>query len=416
MSAESLYRREAVENKSQSLYGDVTIPKHMSFNVFFYLVIFSLVALLIFLSLYKFSDSIEAPGILTPSLGQIKIKAPRQGIIARFLVEEGDRVEAGQALAEVKSWTFDRHGKLSQSQSLESIEKQIELIKQGITIENKDLQKRLALLKIEQSETLANKKHLEQQLVVQNEILAFSLETFQNLKTVAKNGFVSKTQLNASRRDYLEATQSIDNINNQLNSLENKSLALVEDLERAELAYRQSQSDASIQIERLKQFRAELQSNEEHLVLAPVSGTISAILGSVGQNVTNADTIVDILPDGSALVAEMFVESRGIPFVHPGQKVNISYDAFPESQFGAFPAEIASVTRTILLPSEVRNGLNLDTASYRITAKIDPERAVEANGHPIQFRPGMRFTAKVLLSETTALSWLFSPETRKQKT
>ena len=60
-----------------------------------------------------------------------------------------------------------------------------------------------------------------------------------------------------------------------------------------------------------------------------------------------------LLPDGASLLAELFVPSRAIGFVEPGQRVRLMVDAFPYQRFGTLGGRVETVSQAVLSPNEV---------------------------------------------------------------
>ena len=72
-----------------------------------------------------------------------------------------------------------------------------------------------------------------------------------------------------------------------------------------------------------------------------------------GAAVDSGTLIATIVPDGAELHARLFVPTRAIGRVHPGQAVAIRYEAFSYQKYGTFKGRIADVSNSVLLPQEV---------------------------------------------------------------
>jgi membrane fusion protein len=94
----------------------------------------------------------------------------------------------------------------------------------------------------------------------------------------------------------------------------------------------------------VQQRRIELETQRALIVRAPLSGRIAAIPVFVGAAVDSGSLIAAIIPDESQLRARLFVPTRAIGKVRPGQTVSIRYDAFPYQKYGTFKGQIEDVS------------------------------------------------------------------------
>jgi membrane fusion protein, multidrug efflux system len=125
-------------------------------------------------------------------------------------------------------------------------------------------------------------------------------------------------------------------------------------------------------------------------LFAPVSGVVSKNV-EVGNNVQPGQTLVSIVPLDDIWITANFKETQ-LAHMHPGQKVNISVDAFPREYHGKIDSIAgASGARFSLLPPENATG-NYVKVVQRVPVKIvlDPG---ENNDHLL--RLGMSVTPKV---------------------
>ena len=104
----------------------------------------------------------------------------------------------------------------------------------------------------------------------------------------------------------------------------------------------------------------------------------------------------------------LFVPTRAIGFVRPGQKVRLLYEAFPFQRFGTYSGHVVSVSKTILSETEVAAPVQLREAAYKVIAALDrPD--VDANGQKIPLQAGMLLRADILLERRELVRWLLDP-------
>lgn len=141
---------------------------------------------------------------------------------------------------------------------------------------------------------------------------------------------------------------------------------------------------------------------------APKAGRITALQASVGQVVDPAKPLMTWTPDGGSLRAELYVASRAIGFVKPGQRVRMLYDAFPYQKFGPAWGEVQEVSATVLAPAEMTAAVPVQEPVYRVTARLDAQ-SMRAFGADTPLQPGMALTADVILEERSFAEWLLEP-------
>ena len=134
---------------------------------------------------------------------------------------------------------------------------------------------------------------------------------------------------------------------------------------------------------------AEISGRRAYVIRAPDAGRISTLQATVGQFADPRRPQMEIIPSDSALQAELFIPTRAIGFVKPGQEVRILYEAFPYQQFGTYGGRVNEISQTIL--SRVRRLWTHRAQGARLQghrAALDrPD--IDAYGKRIPLQPGM---------------------------
>ena len=172
------------------------------------------------------------------------------------------------------------------------------------------------------------------------------------------------------------------------------------------LAAAEARDRASLGQERLESTR-----RGESILAAPVTGTVTALLGQAGQSVQGGQSIMTLLPDGARLEAHLLVPSRAVGFVAPGDAVLLRYHAFPYQKFGQGRGEVIRVSRSALSAGELASlavGGSASEPLYRVVVSLERE-SVQAFGHAEPLKPGMLLEADVLGERRRLWEWLFEP-------
>jgi membrane fusion protein len=153
---------------------------------------------------------------------------------------------------------------------------------------------------------------------------------------------------------------------------------------------------------------AEVEGRRALIVRAPIAGRIGMLDANIGKAADPQRAELEILPDGSALQAELLVPTRAAGFVHPGQDVRILYDAFPYQNFGTYYGRIVRISQTILTGAEASATVGLNEPAYKVDVKLDrPD--VDAGGKKVPLQSGMLLKADIILEKRPLITWLVNP-------
>jgi membrane fusion protein len=117
---------------------------------------------------------------------------------------------------------------------------------------------------------------------------------------------------------------------------------------------------------------------------------------------------MEIVPAKNILQAELFVPTRAIGLIEPGQKIRFMYEAFPYQHFGTYSGRIIKVSQTMVTAADAAGPLLLKEPAYRVTATID-QPDIEAKGRRIPLQPDMLLRADIILEERPLIQWLIEP-------
>ena len=236
-------------------------------------------------------QTVTAPGNLV-NMNQADVNMPTEGRISTVNVREGDKVRAGQTLAELDAVTT------SQAQ-LNLLEAQDELEK---------LQKRRTALDYPRA-TDDFIKDLRKQLKATKQ----SVSQLQDAAKQAEDAAL-RSQLLASLSTAKENQKSLESKLNWYTSNPTESEIVSAD---SELALAQAKYDAA---------KAVLESLE---IKAPFNGIIFEVTAQSGQSYHAEETLFTV-GDPKALEVVANITEEDYPLVSPGQSVEIYFDARPE--------------------------------------------------------------------------------------
>ena len=161
----------------------------------------------------------------------------------------------------------------------------------------------------------------------------------------------------------------------------------------------------------------ESNANGNIIIKATTDGKIESLAVTKGQMVENGSSLAQIKPTGDIeYYLILWLPNNTIPYVRPGDTINIRYDAFPSDKFGQFPGEIISISSMPASRQEMSEYTNVsnsgnqqqELALYKAIVKIK-DKQFEYDGKKLSLSNGLKAQAVVFLEERPLYMWMFTP-------
>ena len=330
------------------------------------------------LALARTEEIVVAPGQLEP-IGYVQdIQMPVGGVADQILVQEGDRVEAGQVLMKLDTEASE--------EQRNSLEKTIKLKQEQLTL--KEEEKRNTM-QMNQEEVVM----LENNLALQAEILERyeqlnAAGAFSEVQYLQQQNIVAETRgkLMQSKAERLRQIALLDQQTAQLKS------------ELADLNGRLVESRVTLRYQQLR---------------SPVDGVVFDLKPtSRGFTAQSTQTVMKVVPMGS-LEAKVVVPSNKIGFVQVPQgcpddrdacmTADISIDSFPSSDFGVLKGKVTRIGSDALDPDPQEQRQEL---SFPVTIQLDDQQLKLKSGSSLPLQVGMSLTANIKLRNVSYLQLL----------
>ncbi|OEZ60026.1 colicin V secretion protein CvaA [Duganella sp. HH105] len=413
-----LFRPEVANSNKEAWLGNIVLRQPFSFMFYSVFAAACIISLLAFLLFGHYTQRVQVTGMLVPDLGLIKIQPPQAGIVQARHVREGQAVTAGQVLFGLSSeLIFNSPGPTpNPTESHAAILNTLRARQRSLDEES---QQNSTLAAAQASQLSASIINMESEIAQLEKEMAIQLERgkaadteYQRNKQVREKGYISESALQKKDDERLDQQ-------GRLLAMQRERLTLGRALADARAEHRQlalrvarEQSGLRRQDMELEQASVAAQSGRQFLVTAPQAGTVTAILAEPGQMVGN-QTLLTILPAHAQLEAHLYVPSRAVGFIEPGQAVLIRYAAFPHQKFGQYQGAVIDVARTALSPQEwpaaLAGGGAAETEGlYRVRVRL-ARQAVQAYGKPVALTAGMRLEAHILQDRRSLIEWLLAP-------
>lgn len=407
MTTRNLFRTEAIESQRRRLWGEVIIAQPVSHTVLTAaLTIFTGIGL-VFLVTGSYTKTETVQGYIAPTGGLAQIYATHGGTIANVLVHEGDIVTKGQPLIELSLDTSTNNGPVGQKlrvqtqARIEATDTEIAAAGTRYDEEAKRLTARITAIKAE----LAS---LDQRLTSEAETLKLQEDATRRVAELEANGYRTNLELNQRRQQAMVERSSIQALEQQREQRRGD----LKDIQSQLGALPNDRTDKLAQLHstrsELEQALTQLDINQAYVMAAPLAGRIAALQAEVGQTTTSQTPLVALVPEGSALEANLLVPSRSAGLIQPGQEVRVRVDAFPYQRFGTLTGHVAQVARSTYRPGELLAPIPYQDTVYRVTVSLE-RTSIAAYGDDRPLTPGMTLSGDVVTDRRHFIDWVLDP-------
>jgi membrane fusion protein len=403
-----LFRKEAILNATRRLPGPVVLATPLSVRVLGLFFGGLLVAAVIFASFATYARKATVTGWLVPDKGMIKATASASGVIQSFAVKEGDVVERGARIAEIRVAAETATGNVGE-RAIQQIREQLDALRaktkaktEQLDAEHAQVMLRIAKLEVERSE-------LQQQTELQAQKVELAREQLTRAEQLAARNNFPQNELDRRRTDVLAAQQELAALRRQIATMERdiaeataRGAAIPLDKNAAGAESRASEADLENRI-------IDAEARLVLLVISPIAGRIAVLPPALGQQVGIGATVAVVIPEDARLEAELLVPSRGAGFIKPGEEVRLMLQAFPHERFGTVAGKVTTISKAVLGPTELSiPGIDLKEPVFRVRVGLSRDK-VQAYGESIPMQPGMLLSADVVFDRRSLIQWLFDP-------
>lgn len=394
-------------------------------------------SLLLWAALAQVDEVINATGRVIPSSRLQVVSNLEGGIVKDILVKAGDHVKEGQPLLRLDSTasTADFARNDTSIDALQARAARLDAEARGRPLVFP------AALELAAPALVANERALHNaqmsSLATERDIVQSRLQQADRAAGQARAEAVSRTEAHAQARREAEILAPLveKGVEPKLSLVRARSAeqqaasardAAAEATRRAEAARAEAlsairnveQRFRAQASEALATTRAEIAAQSQTLpaladrmarteLHAPVAGIVNRVLvTTIGGSIRPGEPIVEIVPEGEALVIEAMVKPQDIAFVRLGQKASIKISAYDYSVYGTLPGIVESIA-----PDAVTNERTGET-HFTIRIRTDATSLTGEDGAKLPIGAGMTAEVDVLGRERSVLSYLLTPITR----
>lgn len=410
----ALFRAEVIAENQTRWLGTVLLAPGISQIILTAVSLAAAVAVVSLLVFGQYTRKARINGWLVPQQGVLRVFAPLPGVVIALQAREGMEVAKGAPLLALSTEL--------QSEALgatrEEIVRRLQSRRDSLKVE-RETRSRLYARRVEDLSARlqarrSEQRYLQEQADFQRSRLKLAEEAENRQKVLLQGGNASLRQAQQAQEERLNQAMTLGELERSQAATRREILEMEGELGNLPLSIEMERADVDRQIAALEQEIAETEAQREIVIQAPQAGTVTAVQAELGSNVGTAAPLMNIVPAGQKLEAQLFGPSRAIGFIRAGQRVLLRYAAFPYQKFGQYEGVVAEVSRTAINPAELTqlSGLTslfaTDEPVYRITVTLARQTAI-AYGEAVPLQPGMQLEADVLMEQRRLIEWMFEP-------
>jgi len=399
----ALFREGVSGQAAETQFGDAVFHQPLSLKAMVLCLIIIFSTLLLFVAVARIKTTVPVEGLLSPVSGEVQVYAERAGIVRELLVTDGDEVSPGQPLAILQSPLFNRSGDPATQLQLQLLEEQID----DALARGEAMEQRLRLDQAtERRRSAAQKRELELLQAQQRTLddrLALAQRSFEREQSLHRRGLLADADLEQKRDGLLTAIQATQAQQMRIATQQGELDSTQRRLQRLPLQQKEELLQLSSNLSQLLSRKSELQQQNFFSVPAPAAGVVSNLMLVVGEQVDARIPLLSLVAAGTRLEVHLYVPSRALGEIVPGQQVMVEIDAYPARLHGTWPAEISSISDVAMNPREFLLPLDVQEPVYLVQARLG------VRVPDVALRSGMRLGAQIVTGEETLLQRITAP-------
>ena len=123
---------------------------------------------------------------------------------------------------------------------------------------------------------------------------------------------------------------------------------------------------------------------------------------TVGAVVQEAQGLMQVVPEGTPMEVEAWMENKDVGFVRPNMPVEIKVDTFNFQKFGTIKGKVREVSPDVIEDKE-RGPL------YRVMVSLDEEKLHTTDNRDLQVYPGMTVSAEIKTRKKRIIDFFLEP-------
>ncbi|EJS0992359.1 HlyD family secretion protein [Salmonella enterica] len=410
-----MFRQELLENRKMLWRGRALLLPGIPPLLVISVCIIFLTVFITFVIMGSYTRRVNVSGEITTWPRPVNIYSSVQGFIVKQFVTEGQEIRKGEPVYQIDVSRSTSSGVVSDNQR-KDIENQI--VRIANIISRLEDSKKATLQTLEKQKMQYQEAFERSTAIVRRaeEGIIIMKNNMNNYRTYQKKGLINTDQLTNQTALYYQQQNNLLSLSgqNEQNALQITSLESQIKIQAADFDNRIYQME--LQRYELQKELINTDVNGEVIIRALSDGKIDSLSVTVGQMVSAGDSLLQIIPDkikDHYLV--VWAPNDAVPYINPGDRVNIRYEAFPAEKFGQFAATVLLVSKTPASSQEMltyqgapKNNQNTSVPYYKIVVRPDLQE-IRYDGKFLPIENGMKAQGTLFLEKRKIYQWMLSP-------
>ena len=336
----------------------------------------------------RLPETVDCRFVLIPATAD-PIQSPRQAIISRVVVEEGQPVKAGEELFVLRSDEID--GWHTQFRTLTE---DLRTKQESLTRNETAYAAQLGIKSEEIEQAKSEVKFRESYAQTSRELVT-------RMEKLAKQGHEPENDLIKLKLDLAGSEKDL--------SLAQRTLQQITlDRQRMETEHARQRGEEQAEVEKLKMRIAALKTDLENAhqnlltVRSPYEGAVISVdQRTTGSFVQQGQVLCQLAPKGSKPRARMALNEAGLPKLAVAQRVRYFFEAFPYQRYGTVPGKVDWIS-----PSAVTTA---EGSRFVALGSLDRFEISGRAGQALPLRVGMKGDAHIIVGGRTLIEYAFEP-------
>ncbi len=403
------------------------------------LVMWTVLALIVIGLLWAFLGHINevavAPGKVIPS-GQAKtVQVKNKGIVKEIRVVEGQEVKEGDVLVLLDPTTtsadYDSLKKRAAYYKLDIQRLTAELTGQPFVpeedpdLESHDLAAELALYQSRTNDYRTQRESREEVIAQKrarleaaratyekyNEGLKIAQTKEERLTELMEEAAISAFQLLEQQNQTIEYAQNAQSQLDEITSIQAEIAEAEQNLANVDAAYRKEIMTALVDAKKeyytvTESIKKADEDSRMATIVAPTSGRVyNLAIHTVGGIVTDAQSLMQIVPEDASLEFEVYADNKDIGFIKDGQIAEVKVETFNFQKFGMVDAVVTEVSAdAVNEPTDQER-----YKKFKLILVPSGKNTIDVFGEEVPLAVGMNVSAEIKIKEKRIVDFFLDP-------
>ena len=336
----------------------------------------------------RLPETVDCRFVLIPATAD-PIQSPRQAIISRVVVEEGQPVKAGEELFVLRS---DEIG--GWDTQFRTLTEDLRTKQESLTRNETAYAAQLGIKSEEIEQAKSEVKFRESYAQTSRELVT-------RMEKLAKQGHEPEIDLIKLKLDLAGSDKDL--------SLAQRTLQQITlDRQRMETEHARQRGEEQAEVEKVKMRIAALKTDLENAhqnlltVRSPYEGAVISLdQRTTGSFVQQGQVLCQLAPKGSKPRARMTLNEAGLPNLAVAQRVRYFFEAFPYQRYGTVTGKVDWIS-----PSAVTTA---EGSRFVALGSLDRFEISGRAGQALPLRVGMKGDAHIIVGGRTLIEYAFEP-------